>query len=144
MDHVVYVDAKAKDLQKLLDGKKRMIIRGAAGRKLPYGLVKEGDRLFFMPNDGSCLVQAWAEASQVINTGRLSEDESRQLIEKYQEELQLTPAQFTRWVGKRFLVLIHLDEVQTVPAFRVDRSAYGSMDDWLPVGEIEKVRLEPA
>jgi hypothetical protein len=37
MDHVVYVDAAAKEMEKLLDGSKCMILRGAAGRKLPYG-----------------------------------------------------------------------------------------------------------
>ena len=35
MDHVVYLDAKEKELDKLLSGEKSMIIRGAAGRKLP-------------------------------------------------------------------------------------------------------------
>ena len=33
MDHVVYIDAKEGDLEKLLDGTKRMIIRGATGKK---------------------------------------------------------------------------------------------------------------
>lgn len=42
MDHVVYLDARAKELEKLLDGRKTMIIRGAAGRKLPYGKVNKG------------------------------------------------------------------------------------------------------
>ncbi|KUO64077.1 MAG: hypothetical protein APF84_08180 [Gracilibacter sp. BRH_c7a] len=32
MDHVVYLDAKAKELEKLLEGSKSMIIRGATGR----------------------------------------------------------------------------------------------------------------
>lgn len=39
MDHVVYLDAKEKELNKLLSGQKTMIIRGAAGRKMPYGRV---------------------------------------------------------------------------------------------------------
>jgi hypothetical protein len=37
MDHVVYLDAKEKELDKLRSGQKSMIIRGAAGRKLPHG-----------------------------------------------------------------------------------------------------------
>ena len=47
VDHVVYVDAKskAKDLEELLDGTRKMIIRGATGRKLPYGRVDKGDIL---------------------------------------------------------------------------------------------------
>ena len=32
MDHVAYVDAKARELEKLLAGEKTMIVRGATGR----------------------------------------------------------------------------------------------------------------
>jgi hypothetical protein len=58
MDHVVYVDAKADELNKLLEGSKSMIIRGAAGRKMPYGRVDRDDRLFLIENDGSGLIKA--------------------------------------------------------------------------------------
>ncbi|UCH03160.1 MAG: hypothetical protein JSV20_05140 [Candidatus Bathyarchaeota archaeon] len=47
MDHVVYVDAKVKELDALLVGRKTMIIRGATGRKLPYGRVYGNDVLYF-------------------------------------------------------------------------------------------------
>jgi len=45
MDHIVYLDAKAKEFEKLSEGSKTMIIRGAAGRKLPHGRVSQGDIL---------------------------------------------------------------------------------------------------
>lgn len=41
MDHVVYLDAKAGELSKLLVGDKTMIIRGAAGRKMPVGDIEK-------------------------------------------------------------------------------------------------------
>jgi hypothetical protein len=141
MDHVVYIDGKEGDLEKLLGGTKRMIIRGAAGRKLPYGRVQEGDRFYFIQNDGKCLVEASAVVSMVKNSEKLSPQESSQLIEKYQDQLQLTPKQFSRWAGKRFLVLMSLDEVQPVTPFTINRSEYGNMDDWLPVGNIERVKV---
>lgn len=140
MDHVVYVDAKEKDLERLLDGSKRMIIRGAAGRKLPYGLVTAGDRLFLVRNNGEGQARAEALVSWVLNSEKLSEDESAQLVEAYQGELQLTAAQVKRWAGKRYLVLIRVEVVTAVEPFGIDRSAYGNMDDWLPVGQIDQVR----
>jgi hypothetical protein len=33
MDHIVYVDAKAGEMEKLVNDEKKIIIRGAAGRK---------------------------------------------------------------------------------------------------------------
>ena len=53
MDHVVYLDTKANELVSLLDGKKKtMIIRGATGRKLPYGRVNQSDILYFIESFG--------------------------------------------------------------------------------------------
>jgi len=43
MDHIVYLDAKAKELENLKAGVKTMIARGAMGRKLPHGRVHAGD-----------------------------------------------------------------------------------------------------
>ena len=48
MDHIVYLDAKAGELDKLLSDNKTMIIRGATGRKLPYGRVSIDDVLYFI------------------------------------------------------------------------------------------------
>ena len=140
MDHVVYVDAKEDELGKLLSGSKRMIIRGAAGRKLPHGRVQPGDRLFFILNNGEGLVRAQAPVIEVYNSEKLSEDESRRVVEDTQPALQLTPAQVKRWAGKRFLVLVSIGEVAQVEPFSIDRSSYGNMDDWLPVGDINQVK----
>jgi hypothetical protein len=141
MDHVVYVDAKAKEMEKLLSGTKQMILRGAAGRKLPYGKVNPGDTLYLIRNNGEGSVQAFATVQSVVNSEKLTSDESNQLIENYQKKLQFTRQQMKRWAGKRYLVLIEVENVTAVEPFAIDRSQYGNMDDWLPVENIESVKL---
>ena len=58
MDHIVYLNHKAKELENLINGSKSMIIRGAMGRKLPYGILNIGDVLYFAENNGDGLVKA--------------------------------------------------------------------------------------
>lgn len=140
MDHIVYVDTKARELEKLLAGDKSMIVRGGTGRKLPYGRVQTNDRLYFIQNKGDGMVRACALVSGVLNSEKLTEEQSRSLLEANQSKLNLTPEQFTRWAGKRYLVLIELQDIRAVEPFEIDRSSYGNMDDWLPVGEIESVK----
>ena len=142
MDHIVYVDAKQGELDNLLCGAARMLARGATGRKLPYGRVQVSDRLFFVQNDGTGLVQAWAGVTSVRNSPALTPEESRQWIEEYQSLLHLSPKQRQRWSGKRYLVLIGIGPVTSLPPFAFDRSAYGNMDDWLPVGDIASVQID--
>lgn len=140
MDHIVYVDAKENDLEKLLNGKKTMIVRGAAGRKLPFGRVEAGDHLYFTLNNGKGLLRACAPVLQVENLGPLSEELANKILDQHQAQLNLAPAQRKRWQGKRFLVLISIGVAQPLDAFPFDRSGYGNMDDWLPVGNILSVK----
>ena len=141
MDHVVYLDAKAKELDLLIGGKKNMIIRGATGRKMPYGRVDAGDVLYFINNNAEGVVRAKASVTSVFNSEKMTVEESTQLVEKNQDKVQLTPQQFKRWAGKRYIVLIKVGQFEEIPPFEIDKSDYGNMDDWLPVEQIESVKL---
>ena len=142
MDHVVYLDAKAKELDSLLSAQKTMIIRGAAGRKLPHGRVKDGDILYFINNNAEGTILAKAKVKSVFNSDKMNEEESVQVVNSHQAKLQLTKQQFDRWAGKRYLVLIEVTEVEKVEPFQIDKTNYGNMDDWLPVEQIDKVRIK--
>ena len=142
MDHVVYLDASAKELDLLLSGKKTMIIRGATGRKMPYGRVNAGDMLYFINNNAEGMVRASAKVKSVLNSDKLTAEESARLVDSHQAKLQLTPRQVARWAGKRFLVLIEVGGLKSLEPFGIDRSAYGNMDDWLPVEEIRRVKVK--
>jgi len=140
MDHVVYTDAQAKELENILNGEKTMILRGATGRKMPYGRVNKGDTLYFINNNAEGKVRGMAIVSEVLNSDVLTQEQSENLVEKNQAKLKLTAKQIKRWAGKRYLVLVEIAEPQPVAPFEIDKSAYGNMDDWLPVGDIQTVR----
>lgn len=140
MDHVVYLDVKAKEMENLLSGKKSMIIRGATGRKLPYGRVNIGDILYFINNNAEGVVKAKARVLSVYNSLKMTTEESVVLVNNNQDKLHLTDKQFQKWAGKRYLVLIEIDKAQAVKPFAIDKKEYGNMDDWLPVEKIDRVR----
>jgi hypothetical protein len=141
MDHAVYLDKKAGEADKLLYGSKTQIIRAATGRKLPYGRVFEGDTLYFINNDGSGKVFARAAVSSVLNSDKLDPQQCAALMKENQPFLQLSDDQIRRCSGKRYLVLITIENFKPLQPFLIDRSAYSNMDDWLPVGDIEKVKI---
>ena len=140
MNHVVYLDAKAKELDLLISGKKCMIIRGATGRKLPYGRVNPGDVLYFINNNAEGKVRAKAVVTSAFNSEKMTPDESTKLVEENQGKLQLSSQQFKKWSGKRYIVLIEIGQFEEIAPFEIDKSNYGNMDDWLPVEQIESVR----
>lgn len=140
MDHVVYLDHKASELEKLLSGQKTMIIRGAAGRKMPYGRVEMDDTLYFIENDSSGVIKASGIVVSVLNSEKLTPEESIALVDAHQDKLALSKGQYQRWAGKRYLVLIEVNKLVELVPFKLNRQEFGNMDDWLPVGSIDQVR----
>lgn len=140
MDHIVYVDADVKELEKIILGTKTMIIRGAAKMKTSYGGVSPGDTLYFVRDTGGNLVRAQATVKDVLNTDRLTREAASELLRAHQDQLQLTKKEARRWSDKKCLVLITVENVIPVVPFAIDRSNYAGADGWLPIGDILKVK----
>ena len=142
MDHIVYLDYKAKELQNLILGKKKMIMRGAMSRKAPYEKAYLGDDLYFVENKGELLVKAKAKISEIKFSNKLTREDSFALIDKHQSKLMLNTALKKRFAGKRYLTLITLSDFNTIEnPFEIDKSKYSNIDDWLIVKEIENVMI---
>ncbi len=141
MNHIVYLDAKSNELGNLLDGKKSMIIRGAAGRKVPYGKVNVGDILYFINNNAEGEIKAKGVVSSVFNSDKMTKDESITLVKKHQSQLNLTARQFQKWAGKRYIVLIEIKNIENIQHFQFNRDIFKNMmDDCLPLENIETVK----
>lgn len=137
MDHLVYCDAKAKVLEKILNGTKTMIIRGAAGRKLPHGRVFEGETLYFIENNGNGLIKAKATVKSVFNSEKMTEDEAKVVVAENQDKLNLTDAQIKRWAGKKILCLIEIKDAETIETLTLAHQS--NMDDWITVEKITSI-----
>lgn len=139
MVHLVYCDNAGKKgdkvLDKILNGTKTMVIRGAAGRKIPHSRVFEGDSLYFMEK-GSGQISATATVSSVQNYVKLTEDEINKTFEENQEKLNLTQKQKDRW-HKKCLCLVEFRDVKKITPLDFDHQ--GNMDDWLIIEKIEDV-----
>jgi hypothetical protein len=137
MDHLVSLDAGARELENLIEGHKSMILRGADEIRVPHGSVNEGDILYF--TDGSCetVVRARGVVASVFNSARLSVEESFETIIRNQDKLQLPDKLFETLAGKRYLVLISLTRIEKVEPFNVDKAIFSISDDWIPLGDIK-------
>lgn len=135
MVHVVYCDEKEKVLEKILDGSKTMLIRAAAGRKIPHSRVFEGESLYFMKK-GTGEISATARVQAVSNFVKLSEEEIYETLEKNQGKLNLSKKQQERW-HKKCMCLVEFSDVAEIEVLEFDHQ--GNMDDWLIVEKIENV-----
>lgn len=140
MVHLVYCDNAGKKgervLDKILAGTKTMVVRGAAGRKIPHSRVFEGETLYFMEK-GTALISACATVTSVQNDIKLTEDEIVQRLAENQSKLNLSEKQKERW-HKKCLCLTAFDHVKKIdPPLSFDHQ--GNMDDWLMIEKIEDI-----
>lgn len=135
MVHLVYCDDKSKELLKILEGSKTMIIRGAAGRKIPHSRVFKDEILYFMEK-GTKKITAKAVVSEVQNFVKLTDEEIAKTIEDNNSKLQLTEKQKERW-HKKCLCLVGFYKVESIEPLNFDHQ--GNMDDWLIIEKIEDV-----
>lgn len=135
MVHLVYCDDKEKVLEKILEGSKTMVIRAAAGRKIPHSRVFAGETLYFMEK-GTARITTSATVKSVQNYVKLSEDEIIQTLENNQKQLNLTKKQQERW-HKKCMCLVEFEKVKEIAPLTFDHQ--GNMDDWLIIDKIEDV-----
>ena len=140
MVHLVYCDNAGKKgekvLDKILNGTKTMVVRGAAGRKIPHSRVFAGETLYFMEK-GTSQISALALVKTVQNYVKLTEDEIEKILGDNQDKLSLTDKQKERW-HKKCLCLVEFGDVKKIePPLAFDHQ--GNMDDWLIIEKIEDV-----
>ena len=132
MVHLVYCDNAGKKgervLDKILAGTKTMIVRGAAGRKIPHSRVFEGERLYFIEK-GSSEITTTAIVKEVKNFVKLSEEEITKTLADNQDKLNLSDKQKVRWqknayvswnlkMSKKYLpLLLNIREIWTIGLF---------------------------
>lgn len=139
MVHLVYCDNVGKKgdkvLDKILTGKKTMIIRAAAGRKIPHSRVFEGETLYFMEK-GSNIISAKATVVSVQNIVKMTEEEIEKTLKENQSKLNLTDGQKGRW-HKKCMCLVEFKDVEEIEPLSFEHQ--GNMDDWLIIEKIEDV-----
>ena len=135
MVHLVYCDDKENVLEKILKGSKTMIIRAAAGRKIPHSRVLDGEKLYFMKK-GTAKISATATVKSVQNYVKLSEDEIVRVLNDNQGKLNLSKKQQERWC-KKCMCLVEFENMSEINP--LDFEHQGNMDDWLILEKIEDV-----
>jgi len=135
MVHLAYCDDKEKVLEKILNGTKTMLVRGAAGRKIPHSRVFEGESVYLMKK-GSGKISAKAKVKSVQNYEKLSEEEIRNVLEQNQNKLNLSEKQKDRW-HKKCLCLVEIKDIEKIEPLEFHHQS--NMDDWLIIEKIEDV-----
>ena len=142
MHHLAILDKKRKLLPKILSGEKTIESRWYRQKRAPWDIIKAGDIIFF--KDSGEPVTAKAEVAQVQQF-YLPHTDLSSLIQKYGKKIGFEEKNFPEilaWCQKRkYCILIHLQKVQKIEPFEINKKGYGMMAAWIPVENINQLSL---
>jgi len=140
MEHVAIMKKSFGLLPKILSGEKTIESRWYSQKRAPFGKIREGERIYFK-NSGEP-VSVVAKAGRVVEFENLDDGKIRELSRKYFREIGSSSedALYSFAKGKRFAILIYLDNPLPCPSFEIDKRGFGNMAAWLSVGRISEIR----
>ena len=135
MNHLVFLDTRAGELEKILSGVKSMIVKEFDPAQTTAHPVSPGDNLYFLRDKDECALRVIATVVRVLSlTNNLHEDLSHTLKEM-QPRLQLTEDQYNYWSAKKHALLVEFDCAQKIDVIHVAPHKVTDKSDWIAFEE---------
>ena len=131
MNHLVFLDARAGELEKILSGVKTMVVRefDPAGSAVPP--VCPGDSLFFLRSVDECTLRVKATAVRVLSFTNNSDEDLTHTLKEMQPKLQLTEDQYNHWSAKKQVVLVEFGSAQKTGVVHVAANKIRDKSGWI-------------
>jgi len=131
MNHLVFLDTQAGELEKILSGGKTMLIKELDPAQTAAPRVNPGDSLYFLRDNGECAVRVKATVTRVpFLTDSLDQDLTHTLKE-LQPRLQLTEDQYNHWSAKQQVVLVEFGSARKIGVIHVAPNRITDRSDWI-------------
>ena len=139
MNHLVFLNAQAGELEKILSGVKTMLVKEFDPVQTTAHPVNPGDSLYFLRDRDECALRVKATVTRVLFlTSNLDEDVSHTLKEM-QPKLQLTEDQYNGWSAKRQVVLVEFESARKIGVIHVAPNRIMDRSDWIPFGDFSLI-----
>ena len=131
MNYLVFLDANAGELEKILSGVKTMILKEYDQARPADQPVNPGDSLYFLRNKDECALRVKATVARVLFfTNRMGDDLS-QILKEMQSRLQLTEDQYNYWSAKKQVLLVEFDCANKIDVIQVASKKITDRSEWI-------------
>ena len=134
MNHLVYLDPHAGELEKILSGIKSMVLK-EFDPALPTQPVRPGDSLYFLRNKDDCAVRVKATVIRVLPFIHSLDEDLSHVLKEMQPKLQLTEDQYNYWSGKNQVLLVEFDSAQKIGVIHVATDKITDKSSWIAFEE---------
>jgi hypothetical protein len=136
MNHLVYLDAQAGELEKILSGVKTMLVQEFDPTHTPVHPIRPGDSLYLLKNTEERTLHVKATVIRVQTVANDPDEDLSQILKEMQPKLQMTEDQFNRWSVMPHVLLVEFGSAQKINMVQIashkitDRSGWIAFEDF--------------
>lgn len=142
MNHLVYLDTRANELEKILSGIKSMLIKENDPTQSTAQSVTPGDSLYFLRNSDECNLRVKATVVNVLFVTKNSDDDLTHTLKEFQPRLQLTEDQYNYWSEKKQVHLVEFESAHKIDMIQVRLNNIAKGGDWIAFEEFSFINSE--
>jgi hypothetical protein len=131
MNHLVFLDAQASELEKILSGVKTMLVKEFDPTQTTAHPINPGDSLYFLRDQDDCAVRVQATVVRVLFFTNNVEEYLSHTLKAMQPRLQLTENQYNAWVARQQLMLVEFGSAHKISVIHVAPDKITDRSDWI-------------
>ena len=139
MNHLVFLEPRARELEKILSGVKSMVVKEFDPAQSNGHPVRPGDSLYFMRNKDECDVRVKATVARIVHVMHSADEDLSHTLKEMQPRLQLTEDQFNHWSVKKQVLLVEFDSAQKIDVIHVASNRIMDRSDWIAFDEFSLI-----
>jgi hypothetical protein len=131
MNHLVFLDRRAGELEKILSGIKTMLVKEFMPAAAAAQPVRPGDSLYFLRDKDECDLRVAATVVRVFACQAGPGEDLSQPLKELQARLQLTEDQYNYWSVKQQVLLVEFEAARKIPLIEVAPQKIENRSDWI-------------
>ncbi len=139
MNHLVFLDPHAGELEKILSGIKTMVLKEFDPSQTAAVPVEPGDSLYFLKNTNEFTVRVKAAVVRVLIFIDNPDEDLSHLLKEMQPKLQLTEDQYNCWSAKKQVLLVEFEAAAKTGVIHVAVNRLTDRSGWIAFEEFKMI-----
>ena len=139
MNHLVFLNTWAGELEKILSGVKTMLVKEFDPMQTAAYPINPGDSLYFLRNKDDCALRVKATVVRVLSLSNSSDENLSHTLKEMQSRLQLTEDQYNYWSAKTQVQLVEFDCAQKMDLIQVSAPKVPDRSDWIAFDKFNRI-----
>jgi hypothetical protein len=135
MNHIVFLDPKAGELEKILSGTKCMLVKEFDPARATGQPISQDDSLYFLRDKDDCTLRVKAIVVRVLSFTSYLDGDLSQHLKELQPRLQFTEDQYNYWSGKKQVQLVEFESAHKIDVIQVALNKITKGGDWIDFEE---------